>query len=135
MLTCIVSFVAPDCARTLACLHVWSVTTERVPCSPPSAGMLERPYAGTTRLGCFSGPGDCELSQAISCDGALVPAQTCSVGATLLATGSFLNRPGTCGWVGPVYRLKAGSCTPPPTPTPTHPALYDPIFTSLESTC
>lgn len=23
----------------------------------------------------------------------------------------------------------------PPTPTPTHPALYDPIFTSLESTC
>lgn len=31
-------------------------------------------------------PGDCELSQAISCDGALVSAQTCSFGATLLAT-------------------------------------------------
>lgn len=33
-----------------------------------------------------------------------------------------------CGLVCSVYRLKARSCKPPP-------ALYDPIFTSLESTC
>lgn len=30
-------------------------------------------------------PGDCELSQAISCDGAIVSAQTCSFGVTPLA--------------------------------------------------
>lgn len=34
-----------------------------------------------------------------------------------------------CGLVRSVYRLKARSCRAPP------PALYDPIFTSLESTC
>lgn len=34
-------------------------------------------------------PGDCELSQAISYDGALVSAQTCRFGRALLATASF----------------------------------------------
>lgn len=34
-------------------------------------------------------PGDCELSQAISYDGALVSAQTCSFGRALLVTASF----------------------------------------------
>lgn len=34
-------------------------------------------------------PSDCELSQAISYDGALVSAQTCSFGRALLATASF----------------------------------------------
>lgn len=34
-------------------------------------------------------PGDCELSQVISYDGALVSAQTCSFGRAPLATASF----------------------------------------------
>lgn len=34
-------------------------------------------------------PGDCELSQAISYDGALVSTQTCSFGRAPLATASF----------------------------------------------
>ncbi len=34
-------------------------------------------------------PGDCELSQAISYDGALVSAQTCSSGRALLAPASL----------------------------------------------
>lgn len=42
---------------------------------------------------------------------------------------SLLNRPETCRWVCSVHRLKAAR------PLPTHSALYDPIFTSLESTC
>lgn len=34
-------------------------------------------------------PGDCELSQAITYDGALVSAQTCRFGRALQATASF----------------------------------------------
>lgn len=46
-------------------------------------------------------PGDCELSQAISCDGALVSAQTCSFGLTLLATVLSFKQAGNV-WIGPL---------------------------------
>lgn len=88
--------------------------------------MLDCPYTSFTRLWCFSGPGDCELSHAISYDGALVSAQICSFGRALLATVSFSNRPETCGSICSKGRRRVGSWKPL--------LLCDPIFTSWEST-
>lgn len=67
-------------------------------------------------------PGDCELSQAISYDGALVSAQTCSSGRALLATASF----GT----GQERADQSAQSADRGLEAPSH---CDPIFTSWES--
>lgn len=57
-------------------------------------------------------PGDCELSQAISCDGALVSAQTCSFGVILLAT--MLSFKEARNMQMGLLSLQAESCKTPP---------------------
>lgn len=67
-------------------------------------------------------PGDCELSQTISYDGALVSIQTCSFGRALLATASFET--------GQKRADQSAQSADRVLEAPSH---CDPIFTSCES--
>lgn len=71
-------------------------------------------------------PGDCELSQAITYDGALVSAQTCCFGRGLAGDWLSRNRPETCRSICSASRWRAASWKPP--------SHCDPIFTSWRTT-